>query len=67
MKSTSAKVSTKNDPRLEREKATVWLREQGAEYIRAVWGVKSGWWREGKFLGSRSVEAMENSKREGRP
>jgi hypothetical protein len=49
-----------DDLRLEREKAVAWLHEQGAVYIRAVFGTKSGWWLDGVFLGPRSVEAAEN-------
>lgn len=50
----------KDYPRLNREKAAAWLHEQGAVYVRAVLGVRPGWWLEGVFFGSRSVEAMEN-------
>jgi hypothetical protein len=56
----------KDDPRLEREKAAAWLHKRGAVYVRAVLGMKSGWWLEGVFLGSRSVEAAENLKRRDR-
>ncbi len=50
----------KGDPKCEREKAAAWLHKQGAVYVRAVFGMRSGWWLEGVFLGSRSVEAEEN-------
>ena len=53
----------KDDPRLEREKAAAWLHGQGAMYVRGVFGVRPGWWLEGVFLGSRSVEAAENMRR----
>ena len=50
----------KDDPRPKREKSVAWLHKQGAVYVRAVFGMRSGWWLEGVFLGSRSVEAEEN-------
>jgi hypothetical protein len=40
-----------------------WLHKHGAVYVRAVFGMKSGWWLYGVFLGSRSVEAAENMRR----
>ena len=40
-----------------------WLHEHGVVYVRAVLGMKSGWWFDGVFLGSRSIEAVENMKR----
>ena len=51
----------KDDPRPKRDVA--WLHEHGAVYVRAVFGMKSGWWLDGVFLGSRSVEAAENMRR----
>ena len=50
----------KGGPKREREIAAAWLHEQGAVYVRAVLGMRSGWWLDGVFLGSRSVEAEEN-------
>ena len=52
-----------NDSKREREIAVTWLHEHGAVYVRAVFGRKSGWWLDGVFLGSRSVEAAENMRR----
>ncbi len=51
------------DSKPEREKAVSWLHEHGVVYVRAVLGMKSGWWFDGVFLGSRSIEAVENMKR----
>lgn len=51
------------DSKREREIAVAWLHEHGAVYVRAVFGMRSGWWFDGVFLGSRSIEAMENMRR----
>jgi hypothetical protein len=53
----------KGNPKPEREKAATWLHKQGTVYVRAVFGMRSGWWLEGVFLGSHSVEAAENMRR----
>ncbi len=51
------------DSKREREIAVTWLHGHGAVYVRAVFGRKSGWWLDGVFLGSRSIEAVENMRR----
>ncbi len=51
------------DSKREREIAVAWLHEHDAVYVRAVFGMKSGWWLDGVFLGSRSIEAVENMRR----
>ena len=52
-----------DDSKREREIAVTWLHGHGAVYVRAVFGMKSGWWLDGVFFGSRSIEAVENMRR----
>ena len=51
------------DSKREREKAVAQLHEHGAVYVRGVFCVRPGWWLDGVFLGSRSLEAAENMRR----
>lgn len=57
-------IRAQNGRRHECERATAFLRESGATYLRGVYHKRCGWWStDNVFLGARSIEARAEFER----